>query len=600
MEITTENISEVLRNLPQDAGIYKYFSAEGEIIYVGKAKNLKSRVSSYFQKSNQLSRKTLRLVSEIRRIELTVVNTEMDAFLLENNLIKENQPKYNILLKDDKTYPYICITHERFPRVLAVRSLDRTLGTYYGPYASVKAMNTMLELFRELFPIRTCAYDLSEENIRKQKYKACLEYHIKKCKAPCEALQKEEEYNREIEQIRLILKGKMSIAKNYFKQKMQEAADAWAFEEAQVLKEKYEALDKFQTKSMVANPNVTDLDVFTISADEKTAYYNFFHIQNGCIVRTQTAVLKKKLDETDSTILKHLIVEFLENAEAKIITNVEPDEELLEHFTITVPKIGDLKQLIELSYKNVLYLKKEHLNRKNEQTENSTQKRVLETLQQDLRLLHLPKHIECFDNSNIQGTNPVASMVCFRDGKPAKKDYRHYNIKTVTGANDFASMHEIVTRRYKRLKEERQPLPNLIIVDGGKGQLSSAVEALKELELYGAIPIIGIAKRLEEIYYPEDEVPLYLSKKSESLRLIQRMRDEAHRFAITFHRQKRSNNSLISRLEEIDGIGEKTVKILLEKYKSVLKIKKISESELAELVGRHKASLVKATLEEEK
>ncbi len=599
MEITSENMNEVLRNLPQDAGIYKYFNAEGEIIYVGKAKNLKSRVSSYFQKSNQLSRKTLRLVSEIRRIELTVVNTEMDAFLLENNLIKENQPKYNILLKDDKTYPYICITHDRFPRVLAVRSLDRTLGTYYGPYASVKAMNTMLELFRELFAIRTCTYDLSEENIRKQKYKACLEYHIKKCKAPCEALQKEEAYNYEIEQIRLILRGKMSIAKNYFKQKMQEAADAWAFEEAQVLKEKYEALDKFQTKSMVANPNITDLDVFTISSDEKIAYYNFFHVQNGCIVRTQTAVLKKKLDETDSTILKHLMVEFLENTEAKIITNVEPDEELLEHFTITVPKIGDLKHLVELSYKNVLYLKKEHLNRKNEQIENSTQKRVLETLQQDLRLLHLPKHIECFDNSNIQGTNPVASMVCFRDGKAAKKDYRHYNIKTVVGANDFASMHEIVSRRYKRLKEEKQPLPNLIIVDGGKGQLSSAVEALKELELYGAIPIIGIAKRLEEIYYPEDEVPLYLSKKSESLRLIQRMRDEAHRFAITFHRQKRSNNSLISRLEEIDGIGEKTVKMLLEKYKSVLKIKKISESELAELVGKHKASLVKAALEEE-
>jgi excinuclease ABC subunit C len=590
-------LAEFVRNLPHEPGIYKYIDAEGVIIYVGKAKNLRNRVSSYFLKSNQHSLKTRRLVQEIHRIEYALVNSEMDALLLENNLIKEQQPKYNILLKDDKTYPYICITAEAFPRVMPIRSLDRTQGTYFGPYSSVKAMNTMLEMFRNLFTIRTCTFALTEKNIEAGKFKACLEFHIKKCKAPCEGLQKEEEYDLEIQQIKHILKGKIGIAKSYLKNKMQEAADNWAFEEAQQWKQKIDSLDHFQAKSLVANPNVTDLDVFTIHSDEKTAFYNYMHIENGCITRIKTSLVKKKLDEADATILRYILLEYIPNLSFthRIISNIEPDFDLSQ-FNISVPKIGDMRGLIELSLKNALYLQKEKMEQAEEYKENSTGIRMMETLQKDLNLLKLPKHIECFDNSNLQGTNPVSSMVCFKDGRPAKKEYRHFNVKTVVGANDFATMYEVVQRRYKRLKEENQPLPDLIVIDGGKGQLSSAVQALKDLGMYGLMPIVGIAKRLEEIYFPLDELPVHIHKKSEGLILIQRIRDEAHRFAITFHRQKRSQKTLESQLESIEGIGEKTIQRVLEKYKSVANIRKADPKELEEILGKHKAELLHQAL----
>lgn len=607
-------IAETLKLLPTEPGIYKFFDSQNVIIYVGKAKNLKNRVSSYFANKADLNRKTQRLVSEIRRIEYTVVDSEFDAFLLENNLIKAHQPKYNILLKDDKTFPYICITNEPFPRVFPTRRHDRQDGTYFGPYASVKAMNTLLDLVRKLYTIRTCNLALTKENIKKKKFKVCLEYHIKNCKGGCEGLQTEEDYQKDIEQVIHILKGKTNVATNYFKQKMQEAAEAWKFEEAQLYKEKLESLEKFQAKSLVANPNISNIDVFAITSDEKYGYVNYLHIQNGSIVQTQTLTIKKKLDEADSEILAYVILDFRSKSGAwgmgeggdntlpsenlakgiasnktKIITNVEVQ---IEGLDIQVPKIGDLKKLVELSYKNALFKKKERMNREVEIKDNSANKRILEQLQKDLNLIRRPDHIECFDNSNIQGTNPVAAMVCFKDGKPSKKDYRHFKIKTVVGPNDFASMREIVTRRYSRLLNENADLPQLIIIDGGKGQLSAACEALKELNLYGKIPIIGIAKRLEELYYPDDELPIMINKKSESLKLIQRIRDEAHRFAITFHRDQRSKNSLVSRLEEIDGIGKATAEKLLKKYKSVKKLLEIPPSEIEALIGKDKARIV--------
>jgi excinuclease ABC subunit C len=593
-------IAETLKILPTEPGIYKFFDSQNVIIYVGKAKNLKSRVNSYFANKADLSRKTQRLVSEIRRIEYTVVNSEFDAFLLENNLIKANQPKYNILLKDDKTFPYICITNEPFPRVFPTRRHDAEDATYFGPYASVKAMHTLLDLVKKLYTIRTCSFALTKENIKKKKFKVCLEYHIKNCKGGCEGLQTEEDYQKDIEQVINVLKGKMSIATNYFKQKMQEASTEWKFEEAQSYKDKLDSLENFQSRSLVANPNISDVDVFAITSDEKAAYINYLHIQNGAITQTQTITVKKKLDETDSEILAFVILDFRQKYGShnnKIITNIDLQVEI-EGLDLQVPKIGDLKKLVELSYKNALFKKKERMNKYVEIKDNSANKRILEQMQKDLNLLRRPDHIECFDNSNIQGTNPVASMVCFKEGKASKKDYRHFKIKTVVGPNDFASMYEIVTRRYSRLLSENADLPQLIIIDGGKGQLSSACEALKALNLYGKIPIIGIAKRLEELYYPDDELPIMISKKSESLKLIQRIRDEAHRFAITFHRDLRSKNSLISRLEEIDGIGKATTEKLLKKYKSVKKIMEIPPAEIEAFIGKDKARLVLEGLKE--
>jgi excinuclease ABC subunit C len=591
------HLKERIARLPDAPGVYRFFNQEGEIIYVGKAKSLKNRVSSYFVKSNQHDRKTLRMVSQIVNFEFTIVNTEYDALLLENNLIKQYQPKYNILLRDDKTYPYICITKEPFPKLIATRKLERELGTFYGPYASVRAMHTLVELLRKLYTIRTCNLQLTEKNIEAKKFKVCLEYHIGNCKGPCEGLFSAQEHDQNIQHIRYILKGNIAPALQYFRQQMQEAAADLAFEKAQEFKEKMELLENFQSKSLVVNPNLSDVDVLALLSDEECAYASYLRIVNGSIIQAKTVDVKKKLDETDNDILTLLLVSFrseFDSHSKEVVTNI-PLSTTLEGITQTIPQIGDKKKLLELALKNVLYHKKEQTEKRGQQEQANKERgnRVLLKLQQDLQLKTIPLHIECFDNSNLQGTNPVSSMVYFRNGVAAKRDYRHFNVKTVEGPNDFASMHEVVFRRYKRVLDEKGELPDLIIIDGGKGQLSAACDALKELSLYGEIPIVGIAKRLEEIYFPEDSLPLYIDKKSESLRLIQRIRDEAHRFAITFHRDQRSKNSLNSQLETIPGIGKGTTEKLLKTYKSVKKIKEADLAELAKLIGQQKASAVK-------
>ncbi|MGD1891440.1 MAG: excinuclease ABC subunit UvrC [Cyclobacteriaceae bacterium] len=582
--------------LPDQPGVYKYYDADRTLIYVGKAKSLKKRVSSYFTKSKNVNRKTAKMVREIRTIEFTIVNSEFDALLLENSLIKKNQPKYNILLKDDKSYPFILLTSERFPRIIPTRQRIPDAGTYFGPFASVKTMNNVLELLRSLYTLRTCRYDLSEENIKSKKYKVCLEYHIGNCLGPCEGLQSEEDYNRDIEQATNILKGNMSVARTYFKDKMQQAAEDLEFEEAQKYKEKLSLLTKYQAKSIVVNTHIGDTDVFTIVSDEQIAYINYLKANRGTIILTKTIEIKKKLDESDEDILALMIVELRErylSATKEILTNIKVPV-AIEGVRLTIPKIGDKRKLVDLSIKNALYYKRERVNRVQEYQQRVN--RVVLKLQEDLRLKQPPMHIECFDNSNLQGSNPVASMVCFKNGKPSKKDYRKFNIKTVTGPDDFGSMYEIVFRRYKRLLEEELELPNLIVVDGGKGQLNAGCQALKDLGIYGDIPIIGIAKRLEEIYTPGDPYPLHIDKKSESLKLIQRIRDEAHRFAITFHRKKRSNAALRSELEDIKGIGRKTALSLLKNFKSVKNIREASEEELAKLVGSSKAKVLKDAL----
>ncbi len=595
MEIPSYTRNEY-NKLPDEPGVYKFYNKDKKLIYVGKAKSLKKRVSSYFNKSLSANRKTIRMVSEITSIEFTIVNSEFDALLLENSLIKKNQPKYNILLKDDKSYPYILLTHERFPRIVPTRRMVPGAGKYFGPFASIKAMNNVLDLLRNLYTIRTCRYDLSEKNIEQQKFKVCLEYHIGNCKGPCEALQTQEDYDREIEQAAHILKGNLSIARNYFKLKMQEAAENLDFEVAQAYKESLDLLSKYQAKSTVVNLHLGDTDVFTIVSDEKTAFINYLRANNGAIVLTKTIEVKKKLDETEEDILALMIVELRDRYTSnttEILTNIAVPFEI-NGIHISVPKIGDKRKLVDLSIKNALYYKKERYNQA--MAAHPKENRVLLKLKEDLRLKDLPMRIECFDNSNLQGTNPVASMVCFIDGKPSKKDYRKFNIKTVTGADDFASMYEIVFRRYNRLITEEIPLPDLIVIDGGKGQLGAACNALKDLNIYGQVPIIGIAKRLEEIYTPEDPYPLHIDKKSESLMLIQRIRDEAHRFAITFHRKKRSNSTFKSELEDIKGIGKKTAISLLKNFKSVKNIKEASLEELSSLVGRQKAQHIKESL----
>lgn len=574
--------------LPDQPGIYKYFNEDHELIYVGKAKSLKKRVASYFVKGSGLNHKTRKMVREIRRIEITLVNSEFDALLLENNIIKKNQPKYNILLKDDKTYPYLVLTKENFPRIFPTRRLIPHKGTYFGPFASVKAMNNVLELIRSIFTIRTCKLDLSPYKIQENKYKVCLEYHIGNCLGPCEGKQKETDYLKDIEHAKHILKGNLGIAKSYFRERMQLAASELAFEKAHYYKEKLELLEKYQAKSMVVNPAIKDLDVFALVSDEKNAYVNYLKVKNGAIIITKTVELKKRLDESETELLLTAIVRLRDqfNSDAdEIIVNI-PIEEEYEGLNIHFPKIGDKKSLIELSLKNAKYYKQEKLLASGEVKDKKF--RVLKQLQTDLSLQEMPDHIECFDNSNIQGTNPVASMVCFLNGKPAVKEYRHYHIKTVEGPNDFASMTEVVGRRYKRLLEEDKPLPKLIVIDGGKGQLSSAVEALKALNIYGKVPIIGIAKRLEEIYFPGDQYPIHIDKKSESLRLLQRVRDEAHRFAITFHRNVRSKKAFGTQLEEVESIGKHTADKLLKHFKSVNKIKEASEEELTAVIGTAK------------
>ena len=585
-----------LAKIPEEPGVYRYFSEEGEIIYVGKAKNLKNRVSSYFAKSNNHDRKTVKLVTQIRRIEFTIVHTEFDALLLENQLIKRFQPRYNILLRDDKTYPFLCITNEPFPRVITTRRVDKKTGTYFGPFANSKAMYALLDMFKEIYTIRNCQLSLTDANIDAQKFKVCLEYHLGNCKGPCAGLQQKEEYEGEIGQIQNILKGNLSQPQQYFKQKMIETANVMAFEEAHTWKQKLEYLQTFQAKSTIVNPKIGNVDVCAIASDEESAYVSYLKIVNGYTVAAQTLQLKKKLEETDAEILAVVLFEFrtqYESDSKEIITNLEIDVDFKAE--IVVPKIGDKRSLLEIALKNVHYLRKEKAERELiEASANASRKdRVLIKLKADLQLKTLPKHIECFDNSNIQGTNPVAAMVCFKNGLPAKNDYRHFSIKTVEGPNDFASMHEVVTRRYTRMLKENGALPDLIVVDGGKGQLSSACDALKALGLYGKVPIVGIAKRLEEIYFPEDSLPLYIDKKSESLKLIQRIRDEAHRFAITYHRDKRSRSSIVSELESIEGIGKKTAAELLKNFRSVKNLREATDDDIQKVVGKDKTQKIR-------
>lgn len=559
---------------------------------MGKAKNLKKRVSNYFNKSATHSPKTVKLISEISDIEFVIVNSEFDALLLENNLIKENQPRYNILLKDDKTFPFICVSNERFPRIYYTRRIIKSKGEYFGPYANLKSMKNIIELIRKLYTIRTCTLNLSDSNIKNGKFKVCLEYHIKNCKGPCEALQTLDDYNLDIEQAKNILRGKISVVYHHFKARMQYYSEVLDFEKAQLFKDKIISLENFQSKSLIVNPGISDIDVFTIHSEENTSIINYMRIVDGMVNLSETFETKSLLDETDKEILHYAIpiIRTKYNSRNKeIISNINI-EGLSEDITTILPKIGDKKKLIELSQKNIWYYKKEKLSKKSDQVPNQA---ILEQLQTDLRLKELPIHIECFDNSNIQGTNPVASMVCFKNAKPAKREYRHYKIKTVTGPDDFGSMKEIVTRRYSRLLNEGLPMPNLIVIDGGKGQLNAACEALLSIDLYGKIPIIGIAKRLEEIYFPGDQYPIHISKKSYSLKVIQQLRDEAHRFAITFHRNLRSKSSLASELDTIEGIGSVSKKRLLDHFKTISNVKSASETDISKVIGKAKAAIVK-------
>lgn len=595
---------EVKQYTPKDAhllaaqpGVYRFYNKHNTLIYVGKAKNLKKRVSSYFSSSKQYNLKTRKMVAEIAAVECTIVNSEYEALLLENNLIKNAQPRYNILLKDGKTYPYLCITKERFPRVIPTRRVSPRLGQYYGPFTDLRAMHRILALIKQLYPLRTCAYNLAAANVHKGKFKVCLEYHIGNCKGPCEGLQEEESYNQDIAQVEYLLKGHFNIVKKGLKEKMYQAAQALAYEEAQACKEKLDALTTYQVKSLVINPKVGDLDVFGMVSDTQAACVSYLQIKHGAITFTQTVELKKKLDEEDGDLLPLVILNFREkysSTATEVLTNL-PLSIDLNALTLTVPQIGDKKKLVMLAVKNALFFKQERFI-KNERYPKKANT-ILSLLQQDLQLQHLPLHIECFDNSNTQGSHPVAAMVCFKKGKPARSEYRHFNIKTVTGPDDFASMHEVVYRRYKRLIEEKKTLPDLIVIDGGKGQLSAAVAALKKVGIDSQVPIIGIAKRLEEIYCPGDPYPIHINKQSASLKLIQQIRNEAHRFAISLHRNKRSKASLQSELEAIAGIGPKTIDKLLLYFKSITNIKTASTAVLAQQIGNKKADLLKAHLE---
>lgn len=574
---------EEVKNLPNKPGIYKFLSSDHKILYVGKAKNIRKRVASYFHSKTFKGRKTQRLIGETKNIEVTIVNSEFDAFLLENSLIKEYQPKYNILLKDDKTFPFICVTNERFPRVISTRKRDPGSGTYFGPYASVRAMNNVLELIRNLYHVRTCKYQLTENNIQSNKFKICLEYHIGKCKAPCVGWQSEEEYNEEIRYVLNILKGDLKPVRGYFKAAMGTASGDLEFEKAEESKQRLLLLEKFQSRSVVVNPNISDADVITIVSDDEKGYLNYLKILNGSINQTLNLEVKKRLDESDEEILALWIIELRNKFEShggEIFSNRHIPGEL--GAVVHVPKIGDKRKLVELSLKNALYYKKEKTTQDPKISRND---KVLIQLQEDLQLKTLPKHIECFDNSNIQGSDPVASMVCFQNGRPSKKEYRKFNVKSVTGPDDFASMHEIVYRRYKRVILENGALPDLIVIDGGKGQLNAALEALTELKLYGSVPVIGIAKRLEEIYFPHDQIPVFIEKKSTSLKLLQQIRNEAHRFAITFHRDKRSKTSLGSQLDHIPGIGPKSRMALLTRFKSLDNVKKATRGEIESVLG---------------
>lgn len=590
----SEHISTLVKSLPDNPGVYQYYDAEGKIIYVGKAKNLKKRVSSYFNKDQSENGKTQILVKKIVDIKFIIVDTELDALLLENNLIKKYQPRYNVLLKDDKTYPWICIKNERFPRVFTTRNIVKDGSVYFGPYASVKVMHTVLDLVKQLFKLRNCNLNLSEENIKAKKFKVCLEYHIGNCKAPCIANESEGEYNQTISNIKDIIKGNISNVSKHLKILLNQHVEKLEFEKAHIIKEKIDALEKFQSKSTVVSPTITNVDVFSITSDEKTAYVNFLKVVNGSIIQGHTIELKKKLDESNQELLALSIVELRErfHSDAKeVIVPFEIETEF-PGIEFTIPQRGDKKHLLELSERNVEYYKREKIKQESLVDPERHTKRILEQMKKDLRLTEEPRHIECFDNSNFQGAYPVAAMTVFKDCKPSKKDYRHFNIKTVEGPDDFASMEEIIYRRYKRVQEENQSMPQLIVIDGGKGQLSAALESLDKLGLRGKVAIIGIAKKLEEIYFPGDSIPLYLDKRSESLKIIQQIRDEAHRFGITHHRSKRDKGTLKTELTEIKGISDSSAQKLLSHFKSVKKVKEATERELTEVVGKAKAKII--------
>ena len=588
-----QQIQLILQSLPNNPGVYQFYDNSATIIYVGKAKNLKKRVYSYFS-DNTKSGKLSVLVSKIADIKFIIVDTEQDALLLENNLIKKHQPRYNVLLKDDKTFPWICVKNEPFPRIFPTRNVIRDGSEYFGPYTSVKLMQTLLELTHKLYPLRNCNLKLTQENIIKKKFKICLEYHIGNCKGPCEGLQIIEDYNNSISEIKAILKGNIIKVINHLKDLMKTFSDNLEFEKAQMIKEKLETLEKFQKKSTIVNPEIDDVDVFSITTDENYGYVNFLKVSNGAIIQVHTIELKKKLDETPEELLLYAITDIRQrfNSESsEIIIPFELDI-TIANAKFFIPKIGDKKKLLELSQRNVQYYKFERQKQLEDLKKKSTNNRVLEKMKLDLRMKELPIQIECFDNSNIQGTLPVSAMVVFKNGKPAKSEYRHFNIKTVEGPDDYASMEEVVLRRYKRILEENKQLPQLIIIDGGIGQLNSALTSLEKLGLNNKIAIIGIAKKLESIFFPHDSIPLFLDKKSETLRLIQRIRDEAHRFGITHHRGKREKLIIKSELTDIEGIAEKTAQKLLSHFKSVVNIKKATISELEVLIGNAKANVV--------
>ncbi|MGA3013438.1 MAG: excinuclease ABC subunit UvrC [Bacteroidales bacterium] len=588
------HLETIVRNLPQKPGVYQYFDDKNRIIYVGKAKNLKKRVSSYFSKINSISGKVQMLVRKIADIRYIVVDSEQDAFLLENNLIKKYRPHYNVALKDDKTFPWICIKNEPFPRIYSTRHVAHDGSVYFGPYANVKLMHTLLDLARQLYPLRNCNLKLTDKNIKAGKFKICLEYHLGNCKGPCEALQTREEYDLSIASIKEIIKGNLQAVNHQLKDLMMDYADKMEFEKAHLIKEKLELLEKFQSKSTVVNPTINNVDVFSILPDITSAYVNFMKIMNGAIIQVHTIELVKKLDETSEELLSIAITDIRQRFESQAPEVIIPFsiDYNLPGVSFTIPKIGDKKKLLELSERNVKYYQLEKEKQKELVDPGHRSKRILDQMMKDLRMMEPPVHIECFDNSNIQGAYPVASMVCFRDARPDKSEYRHFNIKTVEGPNDFASMEEIIYRRYSRLQEEKVSIPQLIIVDGGKGQLSAAMKSLNKLGLNGRMTVIGIAKKLEEIYYPNDPFPLYLDKRSDTLRIIQQMRDEAHRFGIIHHRKRRDKGTIKSQLTGIDGIGTTINQILLRKFKSVKNIQVATLQELQETIGKSKGQLV--------
>jgi excinuclease ABC subunit C len=584
-----------LKNIPQKPGVYQFWSDAEELIYIGKAKNLKNRVSSYFNKDNfRINAKTRVLVSKVKKVTFTIVDTEIDAWLLENSLIKKHQPKYNILLKDDKTYPWIIIKNERFPRIFWTRKIIKDGSTYFGPYASVSMMHTILGMIKEIYPLRTCSLALTSENINAGKFRVCLEYQIGNCKGPCQAYQLEDDYNQSISEIKDILNGKTGAVIKRLKKQLDDSVAELNFELSHHLKSKYDHLDRYQSKSTIVNSSITDVDVFSIATDEKHAFVNFLKVMNGTVIQTQTLEMKKRLDETDEELLSMAITEFRNrfNSESKEI--IVPFEIELPDTAIkfTVPKLGEKKKLLDLSEKNVVFFKREKLDQYEKLNPELRTERLLNLMMKDLRLNQLPRHIECFDNSNFQGNFPVSAIVVFKDTRPSKKDYRHFNVKTVVGPDDFATMEEAVFRRYRRMLDEGETLPQLIIIDGGKGQLSSAMKSLKLLGIETQVTVIGIAKRLEELYYPGDQYPLYLDKKSETLKIIQQLRDEAHRFGITFHRKKRNKATLATELENVSGIGRTTAEKLLRHFKSVKKIKDAPETELLQVLNKSQTQAI--------